>query len=348
MAPGILYFVARNLAVGFALRGSYADYAATAFPYTEGELGGSVGLGVNLPLSARLSFFPRLWLGAGYMRRQYDEVPLPPRQFNDPSFLSPEPTTTLEGGFATGELWLPLQLQLGSAAFLAFGPSARLRLPFEDGTGIFRVGLTDERGRLLLNAHHRHCALVLWALSAVGMSGGAARADDREPLGSPGQWLLDGGAGGSYQLTHTAAPANARLQFTDVVHWSGWLAPSAQLFVARDVALGGSIGIGSDYTTRYDFDLSEVSISASPQVSFHAALGDHAFLLPELTLGIAYVQRTLTFSTGLGPFEKGIASFPIERSTLRSAPIWVCCRQRCSCRSHSRRRRASSWALAPT
>ena len=161
-----------------------------------------------------------------------------------------------------------------------------------------------------MNAHHRHCALVLWALSAVGMSGGAARADDREPLGSPGQWLLDGSAGGSYQLTQTAVPANARLQFTDVVQWSGWLAPSAQLFVARDVALGGSIGIGSDYTTRDDFDLSEVSLSASPQVSFHAALGDHAFLLPELALGIAYVQRTLTFATVGGAFYEGYRFIP--------------------------------------
>ncbi len=146
VVPGILYFVARNLAVGCALRGSYADYAATAFPYTESELGGSIGLGVNLPLSPRLSFFPRLWLGAGHMRREYDAVTLPTPRYEDPSFATPELPTTLEGGFAIGEFGLPLQLQLGSAAFLAFGPSVRLRLPFEDGSSIFRVGLTTSVG----------------------------------------------------------------------------------------------------------------------------------------------------------------------------------------------------------
>lgn len=147
VAPGILYFFARNLAVGLALRGTYADYAATAYPYTDAELAGSAGFGVNVPLSPRLSFFPKLWVGAGYMRRQYAEDALPDQTYYDPSFLPlPEPTTTIEGAFATAELGLPLQVQLGSAAYLGFGPSARLRLPFEDGTGLFRVGVTAGMG----------------------------------------------------------------------------------------------------------------------------------------------------------------------------------------------------------
>lgn len=147
---------------------------------------------------------------------------------------------------------------------------------------------------------------MLWALFGVALAGSAAHADEDEgePLGTAGQWLLGGSGGGSYQLTHTEAPTNARLLFTNITHWSGWLAPSAQLFIARDIALGGAVCVGSDYYARDDFDLSEWSASASPQISFHVALGEHTFLLPELSLGIAYVARSLTFSKIEGEFDR--------------------------------------------
>jgi len=140
LQPSFLYFVARDLAVGCAPFPAYEDNALDLVPYTEVELGGSAGAGWNLPLADGLSLFTQLWIGLGHMHRRYAAVMTAPIPFLDPAFTPAEPDRTIAGWFVTAQLPLLLQLQLGPATYLAIGPRVRLRMPFDEGLGLFRVG----------------------------------------------------------------------------------------------------------------------------------------------------------------------------------------------------------------
>jgi hypothetical protein len=149
-SPGVLYFFAPDLLAGVSLDARYSDYELRLTPYEEIELGPSVGFGVHVPLSDRIGFLPRLWLGGGYAWRRYAAVPAPapPLVFADPSFMAQrEPERTVEGAFASAQLLLPLVLHLARGTFISVGPHARLRLAFERGQRLFRFGLSAGIGR---------------------------------------------------------------------------------------------------------------------------------------------------------------------------------------------------------
>ena len=146
-APSLLYFVARNLAVGISPTVAYADVDTVVIPYTEVEGALNFGVGWNLPLAGRVSLFPQLWLGAGYMHEQFDAWFMSP-VYNDPEFAMsmPDPDYTVSGWFAAGTLLLPAHFPLGEATYVAVGARARLRVPFDEGTRLFRFGLTGGFG----------------------------------------------------------------------------------------------------------------------------------------------------------------------------------------------------------
>jgi hypothetical protein len=145
LSPSLLYFVTTDVAVGVSLGGAFTDSELEGLPYTELELSAAPGLGVHVALSDTVSFFPQLWVGAGYARLHY---PAPELQtpFNDPSFGPLTEDTDLAGWFATAQLPLPLLLRLGGATYLAIGPRARLRVPFGDGLSLLRVGVSAAFG----------------------------------------------------------------------------------------------------------------------------------------------------------------------------------------------------------
>jgi hypothetical protein len=60
ISPSVLYFVARNFAVGFGLTFRYGDYALQQWPYEDLEFGADVGAGVHLPINETAGFFPRI------------------------------------------------------------------------------------------------------------------------------------------------------------------------------------------------------------------------------------------------------------------------------------------------
>jgi hypothetical protein len=146
LAPSLLYFIVRDLAIGISPEVSYADVDTAVFQYSELELEARLGFGWNVPLADRVSVFAQLWLGPGYMHRRYEPWPMPLVYYSDPSFSPPEPDYTLSGWFAAGQLLLPVHFQLGDATFVAIGPRARLRWAFEEGTRLFRFGVTGAFG----------------------------------------------------------------------------------------------------------------------------------------------------------------------------------------------------------
>jgi len=151
LAPGWMSFVARNLALGAALNATYGDYGMGAWPYTEVELALAAGLGVNVPLAERWSFFPRLWVGAGHMERHYGgpseaAFEYVPPVFDDVPASAMPSASTISGWFGVGRLLLALQAQIAPAIYIAAGPHARLRLPFHRGPGFFAVGLSASLG----------------------------------------------------------------------------------------------------------------------------------------------------------------------------------------------------------
>jgi hypothetical protein len=151
LVPGWMFFVAHNLALGVALNATYGDYGMVAWPYTELELALSAGLGVNVPLAHRLSFFPRLWVGAGYMERRYRSPSdaaftyVPPIYDDWPS-ASAMPSADISGWFGVGQVSLALQFQIAEAIYIAAGPHARLRVPFHRGSGLAAIGLSAGLG----------------------------------------------------------------------------------------------------------------------------------------------------------------------------------------------------------
>jgi hypothetical protein len=152
LAPGWMSFVARDLALGAAMSATYGDYEMGAWPYTELELALSAGVGWNVPLADRLSFFPRLWLGAGYIERRYggpseaafDYVP-PLYDYVPPAPAMPS-AATISGWYGVSRLSLALQFQIAPAIYIAAGPHARLRVPLVRGPGLLAFGLSASLG----------------------------------------------------------------------------------------------------------------------------------------------------------------------------------------------------------
>jgi hypothetical protein len=144
-SPGLLYFYAPNLAIGISLDVTYEDRELETLPYTDLNLGASVGFGYHAPLSARLGLFPRLWLGAGSMRREYDLTGFA-EQFSDPAFQVGA-TSVTEGSYLSVQLLVPLTFQLARATFLSIGPSARMKWALKEGSQTLDFGVSAGVGR---------------------------------------------------------------------------------------------------------------------------------------------------------------------------------------------------------
>jgi hypothetical protein len=135
-----------------------------------------------------------------------------------------------------------------------------------------------------------------------------ARADEATSaqLGAPGQWLLDGSVGGSYELRVMQQDGGQRPVFHDVEHLSIWLAPAALRFVAPSFAVGASLLLGKDHQSREDgLELDELSCGANVLLAYHVPFTPRVFLLPRLAAGVSYAERNLRLPT-VSPFGGGL------------------------------------------
>lgn len=109
ISPSLLHFFARNLAWGVSLDFRDGDYELRSWPFEDLEFGAAVGLGVHVPFNEIAGFFPRLWVGAGYLRRTYLPIALPPQGFIDPAFSRARTTLdrSYDGPYVSGLLSLP-------------------------------------------------------------------------------------------------------------------------------------------------------------------------------------------------------------------------------------------------
>ena len=144
-SPGLWLFPVDNLALGVALHGYYGRYALTFSPYSEAEIGASVGCGFNLPLQDLLSLFPRVWVGAGYLTQTVQLPSIP--NFRDPSFTLPSSRTSSEF-YGSVELQVPLLFELATTTFLEVGPFGRFRMANETSSNSLRFGLFASIGRV--------------------------------------------------------------------------------------------------------------------------------------------------------------------------------------------------------
>ena len=139
----------------------------------------------------------------------------------------------------------------------------------------------------------------------------SAHADEAasEPLGAPGQWLLDGSLGGSYELRGMRQDGGQRPTFHDVERLSIWLAPAALHFIAPSFALGASLLITKDHQSRNDgLELDELGYGANVLLAYHIPFTPHVFLLPRLALGVSFVEKNLRMPVmspfGFGNFDR--------------------------------------------
>jgi hypothetical protein len=114
-------------------------------------------------------------------------------------------------------------------------------------------------------------------------------------LGAPGQWLLDGSVGGSYELRNMRQHGGQHPVVHDVEHVSVWLAPAALHFVAPSFALGASLLMAMDRQSRDDgLKLDELGYGANVLLAYHVPLTARVFLLPRLALGASYVTKDMS------------------------------------------------------
>jgi hypothetical protein len=152
----------------------------------------------------------------------------------------------------------------------------------------------------------RSCAMALHVLVAFcSLAAERARADAPPPLGTAGQWMVGGRAGGSYEWRE-ADDAARNPATIDVQQWSLWLAPSTSHFVATDLALGASFVLGADHSERSDgLEFDEIHYGGSALIAYRIGLGRRVFLLPELALGAVYVNRSARLTGAAASSETG-------------------------------------------
>jgi hypothetical protein len=144
-----------------------------------------------------------------------------------------------------------------------------------------------------------------------------ARAQDTAALGAKGQWLLGGSAGGTFEWQQWRQPQPA-VVVQSVEHLSVWIAPRALLFVATDLALGAELWVGLDrYAREDDLIFTAGGIGGNLVLAYRVGLGESVFLLPELSLGVADVVRSVSIASGEPPGD-GFGRFIPNRAALRS------------------------------
>jgi hypothetical protein len=122
--PAVDVFVARNVSLGLSASVSYSDargYGADGSLVDTSSTGvsGAARVGVNLPISSWLSFWPRLMLGGEWVHQSVLTV-----SGGSASVVNSAlgyPTRTRAGPW--GEVVLPLTLHLAPHLFASFGPS---------------------------------------------------------------------------------------------------------------------------------------------------------------------------------------------------------------------------------
>jgi hypothetical protein len=131
--------------LGVALHGYYGDYALTILPFTEAEVAAYLGCGFNVPFQGRISLFPRVWLGLGWMTQTVQAGDA--SNYIDPTFLSVARQTN-SGFYGSLELQVPLHIQLAATTYLEAGPFGYLRLARGDVSRGLRLGLLIGIGRV--------------------------------------------------------------------------------------------------------------------------------------------------------------------------------------------------------
>lgn len=146
ISPGMLYFFAQNLLCGFGVDFNFIDRELPSVPYSEVDFGASVAFGAHVPFGEALGLLPRLWVGAGYMRRSYMDADFP-RRFNDPTYFSIADIAITEGPYLSVQLLAPFAFQLARATFISLGPNVRLQWAIEHGTRSLDYGVYADIGR---------------------------------------------------------------------------------------------------------------------------------------------------------------------------------------------------------
>ena len=230
-AIGIDHFFVRNFSVGFDVEASYGDnkgYGATTLNETTTiEVSGGVRLGLNVPLSAAFSWYPRLTLSIGSTHSHTNPV----SSFNGAPLGPPSSESSV--GPATN-LYAPLLVQLAPHLVLGFGP--RLQHDFS----VARGGPYDGSQRTLVSGQ-----LVIggwWGGAeperAAAESAGLAR--DAKPIthvfGEERQVVLTMATDASVSYR---SYSGSKASLTDVS-----LAPSFDYFINTDVSVGAGVAIG--------------------------------------------------------------------------------------------------------
>ena len=140
----------------------------------------------------------------------------------------------------------------------------------------------------------------------------SAHAQTGPAFGDQGTWLLGGGAGLAWD-TRTAPGSGASMASS-----SGWLEPSADRFIVRDLALGASIRITRDHVNAESYERTDTRFGLNLRVTYRAALGGALSLLPRFLVGFAYVDRSVSPVTG-SPF--GAAGTGLNYRVLTLLPL---------------------------
>jgi hypothetical protein len=121
-----------------------------------------------------------------------------------------------------------------------------------------------------------------------------ARAQDEPPFGERGQWMIDGSVGFSMRYRKWEQPPNSNPRLLGTNGLSVWVSPIARVFVAKDLAVGAYLRFGVDHDERDDgAEFVANSYGGGALLAYRVGLGTRAFLLPEVGVGAAYVDRTI-------------------------------------------------------
>jgi hypothetical protein len=277
--PAFDVFVARNVSLGLSGGASYGDsrgYGAdgSLVETTSTSVSGAARVGVNLPLSGSLSFWPRLLLGFEWVHQSVQAV----TGSTTSTAGSPlgYPTTTRSGPW--GELVLPLTLQVSPHLFASVGPSV-----FQE--------ISDAQGGPNVGGQRT----TLGAFVEVGGWLGGRRDSPSDGAGEPAPAVgfRRFGSRGGIVITNAFVLQGFWTAYAGSGSTSAGISvsPALDYFVANHFSLGvafsGSYysGSGIDSTTGNQVTYSHGSYGAAVRIGGELPMGDSVSLWPIASLG---------------------------------------------------------------
>jgi hypothetical protein len=278
--PAVDVFVARNVSLGLSAGVSYSDargYGADGSLVDTGSttVSGAARVGVNVPISTWLSFWPRLMLGGEWVHQSVQTV-----NGGSASVVSSAlgyPTTTRAGPW--GEVVLPLTLHLAPHVFASFGPSVFHE--FSDAQGGPDVG--GQR-------------TSLGAFLDVGGWFGGPRHDATSDAGGEEPPVIPVHRFGSARdlvISNAFAVQGFWISYagSGSTNTSIALTPGIDYFVANQFSVGISLnasysgGTGVDSTTGNQVTFSHHSYGVAPRIGVDIPMGSFVSLWPMASLG---------------------------------------------------------------